>query len=79
MLQSCRSPDGWAEVRVTPPLSPFAGLRLSILHDKISRLIQFFLCQGDSKKQFSLFEHGTIKKTNITLHHIKGSYHDQDD
>jgi hypothetical protein len=34
MLQSCRSPDGWAEVRVTPPLSPFAGLRLSILHDK---------------------------------------------
>jgi hypothetical protein len=62
MLQSCRSPDGWAEVRVTPPLSPFAGLRLSILHDKISRLIQYFpLCQGDSKKQFSFLNMTRLK------------------
>jgi hypothetical protein len=68
MLQSCRSPDGWAEVRVTPPLSPFAGLRLSILHDKqklhdIPPDPIFPLCQGDSKKQFSFLNMTRLKNT----------------
>jgi hypothetical protein len=37
MLQFCRLPDGWAEVRVTPQFFTLAGLILSTfctLHDK---------------------------------------------
>jgi hypothetical protein len=68
MLQSCRSPDGWAEVRVTPPFSSLAGLRLSILHDMEilhdippDPIFPFF--HRVSKKQFSLLNMARLKNT----------------
>jgi hypothetical protein len=31
MLQSCRLPDGWADLRVTPPATPGVGIPHSII------------------------------------------------